>query len=253
MTSLPVEASTREGRAPILDVRGVSKRFGGLQAVSAVSFSVARGEILGIIGPNGAGKTTLFNLVSGFLRPSGGEVVFDGRPLTGLAPHEVVRLGLSRSFQIVQTFADMPVLDVVTTGALLRHPMNEAVRQAEAVLDRVGLLHKAYDRPDSLSLQDKKLLELAKCLATGPKLILLDEVMAGLTLGEAEVPLAAIHDLQETGITFVMVEHVMPIIMRCAGRMVVINFGQKVGEGTPAEIVGDPKVREAYFGDDIHA
>ena len=237
----------------MLDVRGVSKRFGGLQAVSDVSFSVARAEILGIIGPNGAGKTTLFNLVSGFMRPSAGEVLFKGQSLIRRAPHEVVRLGLARSFQIVQTFADMSVIDVVTTGALLRHPMNAAVAQAESVLDRVGLTSKAYDRPDSLSLQDKKLLELAKCLATDPELILLDEVMAGLTLGEAEVPLAAIRALQGTGITFVMVEHVMPIIMRSASRIVVLNFGQKVAEGTAAEILQDARVREAYFGDDIDA
>ena len=237
----------------ILEVRGVSKRFGGLQAVSNVSFSVAPAEILGIIGPNGAGKTTMFNLVSGFMRPSEGEVLFKGRSLVRTPPHAIVRLGLARSFQIVQTFAEMSVLDVVTTGALLRRPMNEALRHAEAVLARVGLTSKSHDTPETLSLQDKKLLELAKCLATDPELILLDEVMAGLTLGEAEVPLAAIQQLQGDGITFVMVEHVMPIIMRCASRIVVLNFGQKVAEGTPAEIVQDEKVKEAYFGDEIDA
>ena len=236
---------------PILEVEGVSKRFGGLQAVADVSFSVQPAEILGIIGPNGAGKTTLFNLVSGFMKPSAGDVRFKGRSILGRPPHEVVRLGLARSFQIVQTFAGMTVLDVVTTGALLRRPMNEAVAHAEGVLDRLGIRHKADERPDTLSLQDKKLLELAKCLATDPELILLDEVMAGLTLGEAEVPLAAIRELRQAGITFVMVEHVMPVIMKSATRIVVVNFGQKVAEGTPAEIVADPKVREAYFGDEI--
>ena len=237
----------------MLEVRGVSKRFGGLQAVADVSFSVGRAEILGIIGPNGAGKTTMFNLVSGFLRPSAGEVVFKGKSLAGCAPHEIVRRGLSRSFQIAQTFADMPVIDVVTTGALLRRPMNAAIAHAAHVLDRLGLAHKAQSRPETLSLQDKKLLELAKCLATDPEMILLDEVMAGLTLGEAEVPLAAIQALQQSGITFVMIEHVMPIIMRSATRMVVLNFGQKVAEGAPEMIVADARVREAYFGDEWHA
>jgi branched-chain amino acid transport system ATP-binding protein len=237
----------------ILDVRGISKRFGGLQAVADISFSVERAEILGIIGPNGAGKTTTFNLVSGFMRPSTGEVVFKGQPLARRAPHQIVRLGLSRSFQIAQTFADMPVIDVVTTGALLRHPMKAAVTQAWEVLDRLGLTHKAQARPDTLSLQDKKLLELAKCLATDPEMILLDEVMAGLTLGEAEVPLAAIQSLQQGGMTFVMIEHVMPVIMRSATRIVVLNFGRKVAEGTPDAIVADARVREAYFGDELDA
>ena len=237
---------------PILEVEHVSKHFGGVRAVNDVSFSVEAGEILGIIGPNGAGKTTLFNLISGFLRPSTGDVRFEGRSIARLAPHDVVRLGLARSFQIVQVFAGMSVRDVVTTGALLRHPMNEAVDRADAVLARLDLTRKAHLTPDVLSLQDKKLLELAKCLATEPKLILLDEVMAGLTLGEAEVPLAAIRALHGSGITFVMVEHVMPIIMKAASRIVVISFGEKVAEGTPDAIAADPQVRDAYFGDDPH-
>lgn len=237
----------------ILEVERVSKRFGGVQAVADVSFAVETGEILGIIGPNGAGKTTLFNLISGFLRSSAGDVRFDGVSIMRQPPHEVVRRGLARSFQIVQTFAGMNVRDVVTTGALLRRPMNDAVAHADGVLARLGLTPKAHLTPDALSLQDKKLLELAKCLATDPKLILLDEVMAGLTLGEAEVPLAAIRALRDDGITFVMVEHVMPIIMKAATRMVVISFGEKIAEGTPAQILEDARVRDAYFGDDLDA
>ena len=237
----------------ILEVDNVSKRFGGLKAVSDVSFSVEPAEILGIIGPNGAGKTTLFGLVSGFLPPSGGDVRFKGRSIVGLPPDRVARLGLSRSFQIVQVFAAMSVIDVVTTAALLRHPMREAIKRATAVLERVGLRDKAEETPASLSLQDKKLLELAKCLATEPEMILLDEVMAGLTLGEAQVPLAIIRDLRASGMTFVMVEHVMPVIMNTADRLVVLNFGEQVAAGTPDEIVADARVREAYFGDDSHA
>jgi branched-chain amino acid transport system ATP-binding protein len=236
----------------ILSVENVERRFGGLKAVSDVSFSVSRGEILGIIGPNGAGKTTLFNLMSGFLAPSRGDVRFKDRSIVGLRPDRVVAMGMARSFQIVQVFAGMSVRDAVTTGALLRHPMREAMARADAVLARLGLSGKAEATPDTLSLQDKKLLELAKCLVTEPELILLDEVMAGLTLGEAQVPLAIIRELREQGLTFVMVEHVMPVIMSCADRMVVLNFGEKVAEGTPQEIVADPRVKEAYFGDEPH-
>ncbi len=237
----------------ILEVESVTKRFSGLTAVKDVTFSVERGEILGIIGPNGAGKTTLFSMISGFLRPDSGTVRFQGRALNGLAPHRIARLGMARSFQIVQVFADMTVADAVVTACLLRHSMGEALRRADAVLERVGLGPKAQMTPGSLSLQDKKLLELAKCLATEPTMILLDEVMAGLTLAEAQAPLAIIHELRQEGITFAMVEHVMPVIMNAADRIVVINFGEKVGEGTPAEIIADPRVKEAYFGEDMHA
>ena len=238
----------------ILEVQSVSKQFGGLKAVNDVTFSVEPGEILGIIGPNGAGKTTLFGMISGFIPPTHGDVRFNGRSIISLPPHQTVALGMSRSFQIVQVFAAMTVIDVVTTAALLRHPMREAIKRATAMLERVGLAGKAEEIPGSLSLQDKKLLELAKCLATEPQIILLDEVMAGLTLGEAQVPLQIIRDLQSTGMTFVMVEHVMPIIMSAANRLVVLNFGEQVAAGTPDEIVANERVREAYFGaDDDHA
>ena len=237
----------------LLEVDAVTKRFGGLVAVNQVSFSVEHGEILGIIGPNGAGKTTLFSLISGFMPPNDGEVRFDGERITGIPPHVLVRRGLVRSFQIVQTFADMTTLDVVTTAALTRRPMREAIDYAAHVLGRVGLGGKETLTPASLSLQDKKLLEVAKCVATDPRFILLDEVMAGLTMAETEAPLAVIRELNAQGVTIVMVEHVMPVIMRAATRMVVINFGEKIAEGTPAEIVENRKVIEAYFGDHLDA
>ena len=237
----------------ILEVDNVSKRFGGLVAVDSVSFAVEQGEILGIIGPNGAGKTTLFGLISGFLPPSGGDVRFDGASIVGVAPHSLVKRGLSRSFQIVQTFADMSTLDVVTTAALVRRPLREAIDYAGHVLARVGLQGKEQLTPKQLSLQDKKLLEVAKCVATDPRLILLDEVMAGLTLAETEAPLAVIRDLNRQGVTIVMIEHVMPVIMRLAQRMIVINFGAKIAQGTPQEIVEDKAVVEAYFGDHVDA
>ncbi|WP_296581770.1 ABC transporter ATP-binding protein [Xanthobacter sp.] len=237
----------------ILSVEAVTKRFGGLTAVNGVSFAVKPGEILGIIGPNGAGKTTLFSLISGFLRPTSGDVRYDGKSIVGKAPHELVKSGLVRSFQIVQTFADMNVLDVVTTAALSRRPMAEAVDAAAEVIRHVGLGGKEYLTPAGLSLQDKKLIEVAKCVATEPRLILLDEVMAGLTLAETEAPLEVIRDLNRRGVTIVMVEHVMPVIMRTATRLVVVNFGEKIAEGTPATVVEDQRVIDAYFGEMVDA
>ncbi|OKO85323.1 branched-chain amino acid ABC transporter ATP-binding protein [Bradyrhizobium sp. NAS80.1] len=237
----------------LLEVDKVSKRFGGLLALNGVSFAVEKGGILGIIGPNGAGKTTLFGVISGFIRPSSGDVHFDGVRITGISPDKLTRRGLVRSFQIVQTFADMTALDVVTTAALTRRPIREATDYAADVLTRVGLGKKLDETPATLSLQDKKLLELAKCVATDPQCILLDEVMAGLTMAETEAPIGIIRELNRQGVTFVMVEHVIPVIMRLATSMVVINFGEKIAEAAPEEIVKDSKVVEAYFGEHLDA
>ncbi|KIZ41609.1 MULTISPECIES: ABC transporter ATP-binding protein [Rhodopseudomonas] len=236
-----------------LTVDNVTKRFGGLVALNAIGFSVGQGEIVGIIGPNGAGKTTLFGVISGFITPSEGQVVYDGHSILGVSPDRLVRRGLMRSFQIVQSFADMTALDVVTTAALTRRPMREAIDYAAAALLRVGLGGKELKLPPTLSLQDKKLLELAKCIATDPRCILLDEVMAGLTMGETAAPIAVIQELNRQGVTIVMVEHVMPVIMRLATRMVVINFGEKIAEGTPDVILKDQSVIDAYFGDHLDA
>jgi len=236
-----------------LEVANVTKRFGGLVALNAVSFSVGKGEIVGIIGPNGAGKTTLFGVISGFVAPSHGDVSYDGESIIGISPDRLVRRGLMRSFQIVQSFADMTALDVVTTAALTRRPMQEAIDYAAQALLRVGLGGKEFKVPLTLSLQDKKLLELAKCIATDPRCILLDEVMAGLTMSETAAPIAVIQELNRRGVTIVMVEHVMPVIMRLATRMVVINFGEKIAEGRPEEILKDQRVIDAYFGDHLDA
>jgi branched-chain amino acid transport system ATP-binding protein len=236
-----------------LDVANITRRFGGLVALNAVTFSVEKGEILGIIGPNGAGKTTLFGVISGFIAPSTGDVTYDGASIVGISPDRLVRRGLMRSFQIVQSFADMTALDVVTTAALTRRPMREAVDYAAHALQRVGLGGKENKTPLTLSLQDKKLLELAKCIATDPRCILLDEVMAGLTMAETAAPIAIVEELNKQGVTIVMVEHVMPVIMRLATRMVVINFGEKIAQGTPDEIIKDQRVVDAYFGDHLDA
>jgi branched-chain amino acid transport system ATP-binding protein len=236
-----------------LEVDDVTKRFGGLVALNAISFSVEKGEIVGIIGPNGAGKTTLFGVISGFVAPSKGDVSYDGESIIGISPDRLVRRGLMRSFQIVQSFADMTALDVVTTAALTRRPMREAIDYAAEALIRVGLGGKELKVPLTLSLQDKKLLELAKCIATDPRCILLDEVMAGLTMSETAEPIAVIQELNRQGVTIVMVEHVMPVIMRLATRIVVINFGEKIAEATPEQILKDQRVIDAYFGDHLDA
>jgi len=236
-----------------LEVADVTKRFGGLVALNAISFSVEKGEIVGIIGPNGAGKTTLFGVISGFIPPSQGDVSYDGESIIGISPDRLVRRGLMRSFQIVQSFADMTALDVVTAAALTRRPMREAVDYAAEALVRVGLGGKERQMPLTLSLQDKKLLELAKCIATDPQCILLDEVMAGLTMSETAKPIAVIQELNRQGVTIVMVEHVMPVIMRLATRIVVINFGEKIAEEAPKQILKDQRVIDAYFGDHLDA
>ncbi|OKO81309.1 ABC transporter ATP-binding protein [Bradyrhizobium sp. AS23.2] len=238
---------------PILRVHGATKRFGGLTAVDRVSFEVRPAEIVALIGPNGAGKTTLFSLISGFQPLDEGSVSFQAKDVTNFAPARMAHLGLARSFQIVQVFADLTVHEAVTAAALMRHSMGAALRKADETLALVGLSEKGANVTPELSLQDRKLLEVAKCLATEPKLILLDEVMAGLTMSEAEAVLKVVRRLRSEGMTFVLVEHVMPIVMSIADRIVVMNFGQKIADGSPAEIIEDRFVRDAYFGEDLHA
>ena len=237
----------------ILEIKNLTRRFGGLIAVNNLEFSINAGEIVALIGPNGAGKTTAFSMISGFQKPDSGSIIFDNRDITGLPPHLIAERGLARSFQIVEIFADMTVLDAVTTAALLRLPLRQAVIHADEVIARVGLKGREKVSPSELSLQDRKLLELAKCVATRPKLILLDEVMAGLTLAEADLPVSIIRQLRDTGITFVLVEHVIPIVMKTADRIIVMNFGEKVAEGTPAEVLANQSVRDAYFGEELDA
>ena len=237
----------------ILEIKNLTRRFGGLVAVNNLDFSISAGEIVALIGPNGAGKTTAFSMISGFQKPDAGRIIFDGHDVTGMPPHLIAARGLARSFQIVEIFADMTVLDAVTTAALLRLPLREAIIHANEVIERVGLKGREAVSPSELSLQDRKLLELAKCVATRPRLILLDEVMAGLTLAEADLPVSIIRQLRETGITFVLVEHVIPIVMKTADRIIVMNFGEKVAEGTPSEILANQAVRDAYFGEELDA
>lgn len=242
-------APTDAGRpGALLEVRHLTKRFGGVIAVNDVSFVLPRNEILAVVGPNGAGKTTLFGLICGFLRHDQGKVQFDGRDVTGLPPHVIAKLGMVRSFQIVQMFPDLTVHETVVAAAMLHHALPAARRLADEILEELDLAEKRKELASSLPIQSRKRLELAKCVATDPKLIILDEVMAGLTLAEAEVPIAVIRNLRDRGITFLMVEHVMPVVMRLADRMLVLNFGELIMQGTPQEVMSHPDVQDAYLG-----
>jgi branched-chain amino acid transport system ATP-binding protein len=233
----------------LLEVQGLTRHFGGVSAVSDLSFSVNEGEILGLIGPNGAGKTTVFNLVTGFIRPLSGAIRLDGQSVTGMRPHAVARRGIARTFQIVKPFPGLSVRENVTLAAFLRHP---ARRDAEAaavrVLERVGLAGRQDEIASRLTLMDQKRLEMAKALATGPRLLLLDEPMGGLNATEVDVASDLVERIRASGVTIVLVEHVMKAIMRISDRVVVINQGEKIAEGPPARVVEDPAVLAAYFG-----
>ena len=235
----------------LLAARGLSKRFGGLQAVAGLDLSVAPGEMLGLIGPNGAGKTTVFNLLSGFLAPDGGEIVFAGRSIAGLPPHAICRLGLARTFQIVRPFPRMTVLENVRVGALARFPRaSEALAQAREVVARVGLGTRERVAAGALTLADRKRLELARALATGPSLLLLDEVMAGLNPTEIEAIIQLIRSIHDSGVSILLIEHNMRAVMALSHRIVVLSFGERIAEGAPAEIANHPRVVEAYLGEE---
>src|SRR5207249_3764293 len=233
----------------MLDVSGLDKSFGGLHAVKNLSFSVGEGEIVGLIGPNGAGKTTVFGLLSGFLHPDGGRVTFRGRSIAGLPPHRINALGLARTFQIVRPFPHLTVLTNVTVGALSRHAdPREAARRALAVLGEVGLAAKRDQLAASLTLAERKRLELARALATEPALLLLDEVMAGLNATETERIVDLVGAINRRGVAVLLIEHVMRAVMSLSQRIVVINYGELIATGRPDTVAGDPRVIEAYLG-----
>ena len=241
--------------APLLQVSALSKRFGGLVAVRDLSLEMARGEVLGLIGPNGAGKTTVFNVLSGFLSPDHGEVRFDGRPLAGLKPHAICALGLARTFQIVRPFPRLSVLDNVRVGALARRSQMAAAREkARVVIDRVGLGAKTDHAAAGLTLADRKRLELARALATEPRLLLLDEVMAGLNPTETAALVGLIQRINEDGISILLIEHNMRAVMTLSHRVAVLSFGEKIVEGPPAAVANHPRVIEAYLGEEyVHS
>jgi len=234
----------------ILSVSGVSKRFRGLVAVDNVSFAVAPGEIFALIGPNGAGKTTLFNMIAGEFVPNGGTIMFCGDRIDGLPPDEVCRRGIGRTFQIVRPFAGVSVEVNVMIGALLRHPHTDAARErAHDVLRRLDLFDKRALPASALTLPDRKRLEVARALATDPKLLLLDEVMAGLRPTETDRIVAVLREInRETGLTILLIEHVMRAVMALAQRILVLHHGAAIAEGTPDVVVRDRAVIESYLG-----
>jgi branched-chain amino acid transport system ATP-binding protein len=231
-------------------VRGITKRFGSLTALNAVDFTLADGEILAIIGPNGAGKSTLFNVIAGLATPSAGEIVYRGRAITGLAPDVICRLGIAKTFQIPQLFPRLTLAENVLVGALYGRgaDLAEARREARQWLDFVGLADKADVAAETLSVSERRRADLARVLGTGASLLLLDENMAGLNQKEVEAAVALLRLVRARGRTLVVTEHIMRAILGLADRVVVLNHGEKIAEGRPAEVMRDATVVKAYLG-----
>ncbi len=234
---------------PLLEVHGVSKRFGGLRAVDDVSFAVGAGEIVGLIGPNGAGKSTLFSLVAGSHRPSSGTIRFGGRDVTGWQPHQAAAAGVGRTFQLMRVFTSMTVRANVVVAAHCRHRRaHSAEAAAGEVLDRLGMAHLADQPATTLTAAGKKRLELARALALSPALLLLDEVLSGLTPVETRQAVELIRDVNADGVAIVLVEHVMEVVMPLSQRVVVLDHGRQLAEGAPDAVAADPAVIDAYLG-----
>ncbi|HEY1360840.1 MAG TPA: ABC transporter ATP-binding protein [Xanthobacteraceae bacterium] len=237
--------------AVLLRVMGLGKRFGGVQAVQNVDFDVRRGEVIGLIGPNGAGKTTLFSLIGGAEKPSTGTIAFEGRLINGLRPNRIARLGIARTFQIVRPLARLTVLENVMVGAYCRLTSSASARElALHWLEFTGLVHRRNALGRSLTIADRKRLEITRALATQPRLLLLDEVMAGLTPTETAAAVELLQRLRATGLAMIIIEHVMRVIMSVSDRVIVLNHGQKIGAGDPQSVADDPAVIRAYLGGD---
>jgi branched-chain amino acid transport system ATP-binding protein len=240
------------GALQLLELRGATKRFGGLPAVDDLSFAVREGEVLGIIGPNGAGKSTLIGLIGGAIAPTAGTVHYQGRNIGRLSPHARSHLGIARTFQVTQPFVGMDIRENVLVGALFGQRdlgRAEALRVADEVLERVGLARKARLKGDELTVADRKRLEMARALATNPKLLLLDEVMAGLTSNEVDQAVELIREINRSGVTVMVVEHIMRAIRGVSDRVLVMHHGRKIAEDAPDMVLADPRVIEAYLGE----
>ncbi len=238
----------------MLRVDGVSKHFAGLQAVKEVNFEIQEGEVVGLIGPNGAGKTTLFNLISGFIRPDQGSIFFKEKDLRSRNPHEICRLGLTRTFQIVQPFKNLTLFENILIGALNRlNSFTKAVSVTHEIIDLVGLARAQKRYGLDLNIVESKKLEIAKALSTGPSLLLLDEIMAGLNPTEVQQVVDLLMKLNRNGITLLVIEHNMRAIMSISHRLIVLNYGVKIYEGSPEKALKDSAVIDAYLGEEINA
>jgi branched-chain amino acid transport system ATP-binding protein len=236
----------------ILQVENVTKRFGGLQALTKVTLDLVQGQILGLIGPNGAGKTTLFNTINGVYQPDEGRIRFLGKDVTGAKPYDLARMGMARTHQIVRPLNELTVRENVMAGACFgheNHGLSAAFRIANEVLSFAGLAARADQLAGSLNVAQKKRLEMARALAAHPKLLLLDEVLAGLTPSEIDGMVSTILKIREQGVTIIMIEHVMKAIMNVSDQIYVLEYGQQIAEGKPEEVVRNPRVVEAYLGD----
>ncbi len=236
----------------LLQVQGITKRFGGLQALTHVTFDLPEGQILGLIGPNGAGKTTLFNTINGVYKPEQGRIIFRGQDVTGKKPYHLANMGMARTHQIVRPLNELTVRENVMAGACFGHenqPLGSAASIAEEVLTFVGLVARADQLAGSLNIAQKKRLEMARALAAHPYLLLLDEVLAGLNASEIDGMVQTVLKIREQGVTILMIEHVMKAVMNVSDRIMVLDYGEQIAEGSPQEIVNNPRVIEAYLGD----